>query len=209
MCSELPPTDTFKMNPCHVEYYDMGFYFAYPGQPEHWTDQSQADDYIKDIATECERDLSCYTDGCRWSIVYSLCGITLILIAVNSGIQLVGVWSYHSRALGACCGSCLCCLTMAAIITAGVFRFNTMGSLAALSKTPSSYDGDDFMVYNVTHDEITVTMVTPPVDVGGRTYADDGKAILWIWITMIVFCCINCCTCGYVTKPPIIEPDSH
>ena len=79
-------------------------------------------------------------DGCRWSTIYILCGLTMLLIAVNAVVQLVGTVNYYARAISSCCASCLTCLNIAAIITTAVFRFNTIGKWAALSLTPSKYD---------------------------------------------------------------------
>ena len=79
-------------------------------------------------------------NGCRWSTIYILCGITMLLIACNAGLQLLGTWNYHARAVSSCCASLLTCLNIAAIVTTAVFRFNTVGKWAALSLTASKFD---------------------------------------------------------------------
>ena len=63
--------------------------------------------------------------GNRWSIVFALCGITLLLLAANSLLMAVGAYNVHARALASCCMGCLGCVNIAAIITAAVFRWNT------------------------------------------------------------------------------------
>ena len=79
-------------------------------------------------------------NGCRWSTIYIFCGITMLLIACNAVLQLLGTWNYHARAVSSCCASLLTCLNIAAIVTTAVFRFNTVGKWAALSLTASKYD---------------------------------------------------------------------
>ena len=114
-------------NPCDIVWYDIGYIFPYGLGDEggNWTDDTQAAEYQTDILEDCGTDIGCLLQGTRWSVVYAFCGITLMLVAANAGIQLIGVWSYHMRALSACCGSCLNCVVFAAIITTSVFRFNT------------------------------------------------------------------------------------
>ena len=80
--------------------------------------------------------------GCRWSVLYKFCGILLILIAFNNVFQALGAYNFKSRQIASCCSCCLCCVHLAAIITTGVFRFNTWGSLAALSETGNWFDED-------------------------------------------------------------------
>ena len=75
-------------------------------QQSLWTDFAQAESYATDLVDLCgDNDNSCYTDGNRWSIVYTLCGVTMILLAANSGLMILGAWSFHARGLAACCGS--------------------------------------------------------------------------------------------------------
>lgn len=82
-------------------------------------------------------------------MVYILNGITGMLIAMNMIFAMVGTKLYQFRVLSSCIGSLLCCLSTAAIITTAVFRFNTWGSLAALSLTPSKYVGGDITIAEI------------------------------------------------------------
>ena len=105
------------------------------------------------------------------------------------------------RALSACCGSCLNCVVFAAIITTSVFRFNTMGSLAALSTSPSKYYDRNFALGN--DDKLIV-----PFDYSGdgmREYQDDATMIVWLWSLMMFLCCFNCCSMGFASKPPAVD----
>ena len=84
-----------------------------------------------------------------------------------------------------CCTQCLfCCFNLAVMIVSAVFRFNTKGSLAAISLTPIYPEG------SVESD---------------RTYVDDGQLILGIWIFSIFFVFIHCCGVCYVSAPPTKE----
>jgi len=104
------------------------------------SDSEKARQYMEDLdAAGCDGD--CFKQGSRWSIIYTFCGITLILIAVNSLLLAFGAWNFHSRMIGGCCGFCLACVNFAAIIVTGVFRFNTMGKWSAISLVGSKYSG--------------------------------------------------------------------
>ena len=136
---------------------------------------------------------SCWTDGNRWSKIYSLCGITMFLLAANSALMILGAWSFHARGLAACLGSLCCCLNLAAIITTGVFRYNTWGSFSALCLAPTKY-------------EALPTSITDITDVTGlssdsRTYESDASVIVALWICQMIFCCTSCCHTGYAGKP--------
>ena len=135
-------------------------------------------------------------DGCRWSIIYILCGITLLLIAVNALLQLLGTWNHKARAVSSCFASVLTCLNLCAIVTTGVFRFNTIGKWAALSLTPSKYDQP--------FDLATKTMVISSLS-DEHTYNSDGKLIAWLFIAQIAFCCTHCCVTSYSAKPPAMN----
>ena len=46
---------------------------------------------MQEIAnSDCDTD--CLEMGCRWSIIYTMCGILLCLIAINSFILTIGAW---------------------------------------------------------------------------------------------------------------------
>ena len=94
-------------------------------------------------------------------------------------------------------------MLFAAIITTAVFRFNSFGALAALSKFPTQYESSgDFTV------DITAGDFTLPLKEDGRNYSDDAIVITWMWVLMIVVCCSNCCVMGYSYKPPMADPEA-
>jgi hypothetical protein len=81
--------------------------------------------------------------GNRFSKIYAFSGVTMILLALNSFCMLFSSCSYHVRGLTTICGALFSILNLAAIITTGVFRFNSWGKLSALCQGPSLYDIDD------------------------------------------------------------------
>ena len=108
-------------------------------------------------------------NGCRWSIVYELCGVWMLLAAANGFIMILGTWNVHTRVIGNLCNCCLSCLGLGAVICACVFRFNAMGRLAALSLKGSKLS-TDIASDNYFFDE-------------KRTYQSDGDLILRILIS--------------------------
>lgn len=172
-------------------------------ESDNWTDKDEAESLQSKIDDGCSEyndnpaalakcKLNDYA-GCRWSKLYLLNGITCILIAINCIFAIIGAFVFKCRAVSSCFGSLLCCLTTAAIVTTGVFRFNTYGKLAALSLTPTKYNGEAFVLGKPAE-------VSYPAD-DDRTYSTDADMILITWIFMIVFCCTSCCHGGYAQKP--------
>ena len=75
---------TEVINGCDANLYDIGFSYPREGHPftDMWTDLDEANDLIDEIIDDgC--GLDCVKQGCRWSIIYSLCGITMLLIAIT------------------------------------------------------------------------------------------------------------------------------
>ena len=148
---------------------------------------SDAYDLVADIADACGTDTNCVDDGNRFSVIYAFCGVTMLLLAANSALMIIGAWSFHARGLAGCCGSLCCCLNFAAIITTGVFRYNDWGQLSALCENcPSKYDDMIGINFYFSND---------------RTVAGDAAIITGLWICQMIFCCTNCCHTGYAAKP--------
>ena len=118
--------------PIRGELYDIMWVMG------RMSDQAQADEYRRELEKSCDKE--CRELGNRWSIIYEFCGFTLMLLAVNGIAQAIGAYSFHARAIAACCGCLLGCVNFAAIITTCVFRFNIMGRYSTLSLMPSQYD---------------------------------------------------------------------
>ena len=162
-------------------------YYAMGPSTYYGSNASDATDLVTDIAEACGTDTSCGEDGNRFSVIYALCGVTMLLLAANSALMIVGGWSFHARGLAGCCGSLCCCLNFAAIITTGVFRYNNWGQLSALCENcPSKYDDMVGSTIYFTDD---------------RTIAGDAALITGLWICQMIFCCTNCCHTGYAAKP--------
>ena len=158
-------------------------YYLNSGMISYGSNYSDAKDLVNDIDDACGSDTDCFEDGNRFSIIYALCGTTMLLLAANSALMILGAWSFHARGLAGCCGSLCCCLNFAAIVTTGVFRYNNWGQLSALCENcPSKYDDT-----NGLNDD--------------RTISGDAALITGLWICQMIFCCTNCCHTGYAAKP--------
>ena len=127
------PEKTFLCHRWDDKYYD-NMYMLGP-----YSNAQLADDYINDLENW---DQDIVNKGSRFSIVYSLCGFTLALLALSNFCLMCGAWNLYARMCGLCCAFCLGCVNFAALITTGVFRYNTMGKLAALSLVPTKYDAE-------------------------------------------------------------------
>lgn len=121
-------------------------------------------------------------------MVYAFCGITFIMIATANLCISIGAYNLQARMLGGCCGCCFGCINFAALITTAVFRFNTMGSIAALSKTPTKYVGE---ANELASDD--------------TTYMTDASTILALWVVQMLACVCSCCVSMFLNKPPSQE----
>ena len=100
-------------------------------------------------------------------------------MAVNGFISSFGAFSYHCRTLAGICFTLMFALNIAAIVTTAVFRFNTMGKLAALSTQSTKYQG--------LNDEQTRILIT-----NDRTYESDAQTITWLFSIQILYFLSNC-----------------
>ena len=146
----------------------------------------------KDCADDC---METRETGSRWSVIYTLGAITCLLIALNSVILAVGTYNYQSRLIGGCCGILLGCLNIAAIVTIGVFRFNLIGQLAAISLVGSKYGGP------ITQSASHATMINSSLSTE-RTFHSDSEFIMTLWIIQMSLCCCHCCFSCFTNKPP-------
>ena len=161
--------------------YDLMFWAG----PFDISAQEQAD-YMSDLK---DWDVDKIALGSRFSVVYAFCGITFIMIATANLCISIGAYNLQARMLGGCCGCCFGCINFAALITTAVFRFNTMGSLAALSETPTKYTENGNMI--VASDD--------------TTYMTDASTILALWIVQMLACVCSCCVSMFLNKPPSQE----
>ena len=129
-------------------------------------------------------------------MIYAFNSITMILITINGIFMVWGACNYRARVISGCLCSILGCVDLAAIIVMFVFRFNTIGRLAALSEAASYYDGASFMESYEKKVMIINSLSTK------RTYTEDGRLIMISLILQIGFCLSHCCIMGYVAKPP-------
>lgn len=150
---------------------------------ELWTDPEEALSLRNEIAVDCDAD--CQKLGSRWSVIFILNGILLLLVLLNMCCVGVGAYVPIFRCLGACCAPWCCCAHFAIIVMTGVFRFSLYGRLCALSKGATNWTSKD----------------DAPDD--DWTYEKDGQLILALWILQILS--FVCC-CGVSCLP--LRPSS-
>ena len=141
------------------------------------SDADDASEYVQDITDDCgayNLDDDCWNQGNRFSKIYVFGGTTMMLLAFNSVLMLLGAWFMHARLIAGCCGCLCCCLNLACIITTAVFRFNSWGKLSTLCDGPAKYDDSDTLSDD-------------------RTVSGDASIIVGLWVAMMIFCCTNCC----------------
>ena len=116
--------------------------------------------------------------GCRWTVIYGFAGVILLLQAANAVALLLGVWVFKARLVGICCACVMSCINFAAIIITGVFRFNSMGRLAALSRRATQFDS------SISAEDYYLS--------DSWTYEKEAKLILWLWLCQVGFCFLCC-----------------
>ena len=88
-----------------------------------------------------------------------------ILVPINIG-NAIGNYILPVRLCFACIDCCAGCAYFALLILVAVWRFNSVGNMAAESLTPIEFD-DSFVA---------------KIDPAGRTYSDDASLILTLYI---------------------------
>lgn len=187
---------------------ERGYYNFNEDQSDAWTDSKEAEELTNEILDDCDeyskkqkdegKFYECFSNndkGNNWSMVFCFCSMTMMLTAINSVITFFGAHSFYLRSISSCCGFILCWVTTACIITVAVFRFNTLGSLAALSKMGTMFTGgDDMFLWEYSSSTGQTTFYIPTN--ADRTYEGDAYMIVWCWSLMLIFCCFNYCTMG-------------
>mmetsp|Transcript_11528 Transcript_11528/g.14521 ORF Transcript_11528/g.14521 Transcript_11528/m.14521 type:complete len:87 (+) Transcript_11528:517-777(+) len=67
-----------------------------------------------------------------------------------------------------------------------------MGKYAAISQTPSQYLKQ--------FDYASRTQITSGLS-DNHTFESDGKLIVFLWISQLALCCLNCCAASMLNKP--------
>ena len=168
--AKFPNTCSFDND---VVYYDVAWYDT---PSDKYTDLSKAKEYYKELEDNCDTD--CLEAGNRWSTIFVFTGTTLIFVAVVHVVLIIGIISHRSRIIGIIVSTVVSCVHLASIITTGVFRFNTMGKLSALSQ-----------------------MQTDPKDQNSKTYESVATLIVWLWVLQMLLCVSHCVHVGYSLKP--------
>ena len=124
----------------------------------------------------------CLQMGSKWSIIYSLNGSTLLLVALNMILNIFGAFLFWPRIIGGVCNCFLSCVHFAAIIATAVFRFRLYGQLCALSQGPAYIDENN----NLTTE---------------RTFETDGQMISGLWISQLFFFLVFTLGGSFPAKP--------
>ena len=114
--------------------YDFNF------QDGPFTDDEEAK-HLQFLLGNC--DAKCQTIGTRWSYVYILGTQAWAFYMFQSILLALGVWMYPFRIMAIFLQPWFCINNLAASIVIAIFRFNTIGQLAALSLAPAEYKSVD------------------------------------------------------------------
>ena len=166
-------------------FYDWGFNYTYR---LNYTDPDAAANYHH-LLLQC--DIECWTTGTRWSTSFALLGVAFVLMTVQSVLLALGVWVFPSRFVGLMCQTCCQCYFFVALIVVTIFRFNPMGSLAALSTMGSS-------VKQITNDDGTKSWAVSDE----TTYEQDGQRLFNLWLLSLLFMLPQCLMNCYAAAPP-------
>ena len=159
-------------------FYD--FYFEVGPFPEDNPDVTELNRLLQGCDAECK------TIGTRWSYVYTIGAVSMTAFSVQSLVLMLGVWISHLRVLAIFLQPILCLYNLGVVLTISVFRYNTIGKLAAYSMAPSKFesvDGQPRLSYE-------------------RTYADDAKEIQALWIISLVYVIGQCVFGCFSAAPP-------
>lgn len=105
----------------------------------------------------------------------------------QSVILALGVYLYPFRMTAIFLQPLFCLNNLGAVIVIAIFRFNTIGKLAALSAAPV---------------EFSTANGVATYDVAGRTYADDGQLLLRLWVISMTFVILQCMLGCWSAAPP-------
>ena len=133
MCNKDDPNVAYLHPLCadvNNNVYDIGALIW-----NKYSDEVEAAVLISEIS---KMDDATIFQGTRFTVIYTLCGITFCTIAASYLCLAAGAWSLWARMTGLVCGCLFGCVNLAALITTGVFRFNSIGKLAALSLCPTA-----------------------------------------------------------------------
>ena len=175
-CDKLLPED-------QVVYCSNSTIYDFDFRDGPFEDDVAATEYFR-LLGNC--DAECWTIGNRWSTIYMLGAAAMGMFLVQAVLVSCGVYLYPVRLIALFFQSVFCLFNFVAVIVMAVFRFNTIGKLAALSQTGSTYQVEDDL----------------PTRTEDRTYVDDGTLILRLWVISLIFVIAQCCLACYAVAPP-------
>ena len=102
-----------------------------------FTDSMLSAKLIADIEKSC--DTECMQDGIKWSTVYNMNAIVMLVITLQVFIMTIGICNMEARVFSCCCQFCFFVANLATIIVTAVYKFNTKGELASISLAGTKY----------------------------------------------------------------------
>ena len=140
--------------------------------------------FDKDLESDCGAD--CQKSGTRWTLVYWLNGIVLLMLSTTYIVFTFGACLFWARFMGACINFFVSCIHIYAILMTAVFRLNIKGRLAANCNDPSHYEGQDQALSDK------------------WTFRTDSKLILSVWMIQfflaLIFCCLGSLPIRHIEK---------
>lgn len=149
--------DTYPLTQCK-EYFDMEMVTILKSE----------------IAAFCDDDCV-HVDGTRWSVIFTLNGVSLILLSFAFTLIAVGSRVFYARLLGVCLNCLTSCLHFAAIVVTAVYRFDNKGRLAMNCLDASTFEGEG----------------EPLSD--SWTFQKDGELITTLWACQLLVVFFICC----------------
>ena len=134
----------------------------------------------------CGEDKECADLGTRWTTIFLMNAILLLIISVNMIFVAVGAFKPVFRCIGAWSACVICPAHLAIIIVSFIIRFSHSGRACSLSLEATNWPSAD------------------PLDSNDFwTFKKDAQLILGILIIQISCCCCCCLTgCAPISPSP-------
>ena len=177
---KLCPEDPHLCSMVGDNLYDVGFLLW-----GEWTDDDEAYQYLLDIDSYSDEK---YAQGSRFTLIYLMGGSFAFSLAVYYFLMLLARFCCHKclSSVGVLGTSAIQGGNIGVLVATGIYRFNSMGKLAALSTCPAQYDESaTFENYYLSD---------------SRTYADESMIVTVLWSSQIVFFAGHCLYIGFFCR---------
>ena len=96
---------------------------------------------MRDLNEDC--DAECWKKGSRWSLVYLLNALVVLLLMISMVLICIGTRHPKLRIISSYLASIICLFHSVVLILTAVFRFRPQGMLCALNEQPTYWSSDD------------------------------------------------------------------